>query len=248
MSTAIEVLADVPALTEVAARHFAACARDAIAARGAFHVALSGGSTPRPLFERLAGPERERVEWARVHFWWGDERCVPPDDSSSNYRMAREAMLDALGLHDGQVHRIRGESQDRAGEAARYADELLHRMPVDRGVPVFDLMLQGMGADGHTASLFPTTGKALVRDRMVVTVKPPAYVKPLVERISVTAPVIESAREIHALIAGADKAEILAAVLNGPIDLDARPCGLLRQARGTVRWLLDQAAASKLPK
>jgi 6-phosphogluconolactonase len=248
MSTNLEVFADVPALVEVAARHFARCAREAIAARGAFHVALSGGSTPKPLFARLAGPMRGEIDWSRVHLWWGDERCVPPDAPESNFRMAREAMLDALALPDAQLHRMRGEATDRSAEAARYADELARRLPVEKGVPVFDLMLQGMGADGHTASLFPGTGKALVRDRQVVQVVPPAYVKPAVERISVTAPVIEAAREVHALIAGADKAEMLVKVLQEPIELDVRPIGMLRSARGVVRWLLDQAAAAKLPK
>ena len=247
MSTSMEVLADVPALVDRAAQHFVTCAGAAIAARGVFHVALSGGSTPKPLFQNLAGKYRSQLDWPRVQLWWGDERCVPPDDKDSNFRMAREAMLDALKLPDSQVHRIRGEVADRESEARRYADEL-RALPQENGFPVFDLMLQGMGTDGHTASLFPTTGAALVRDRTMVHVIQPAYVKPPVDRLSVTAPVIQNAREIHALIAGADKAEMLVKVLHEPVELDVRPIGMLRQARGTVRWLLDSAAAAKLPK
>jgi len=248
MSTAIEIHPDGAALAEAAARHFIRCASEAIAARGAFHVALSGGSTPKPMFEKLGGPLRGELDWSHVHLWWGDERCVPPDHVESNFRMVRETLLGAIALPDAQVHRIRGEAPDRLAEAARLADELSHRLPVEGGVPVFDLMLQGMGGDGHTASLFPTTGKALVRDRFAVHVIPPAYVKPQVERISVTAPVIEAAREVHALLAGAEKAEMLEKVMHGPLELDVRPMGILRQARGQVRWLLDQAVAAKLPR
>ena len=246
MSTRIEVVPDVPALVDLEARQLIAVAKAAIAARGAFHLALSGGSTPRPLYQQLSGPRRAELDWSRVHLWWGDERCVPPDAPDSNYRMAKEAMLDALGLPDGQVHRMRGEAADRLAEAARYADELGRRLPVEQGVPVFDLVLLGMGADGHTASLFPTTGKALVRDRAVVHVVPPAYVKPQVERLSLTAPLLQNAREVHALIAGADKAEVLEQVLHGPVQLDVHPMGLLRTAKGSVSWLLDAAAAAKL--
>ena len=248
MSTAIEIHPDAPSLVEAAARELIRSSREAIAARGAFHLALSGGSTPRPLYQKLGGPLRGELDWSRIHLWWGDERCVAPGHADSNFRMVRDALLDALQLPDGQVHRIRGEATDRPAEAARFADELARRLPVEKGVPRFDLMLLGMGGDGHTASLFPTTGKALVRDRFAVHVVPPAYVKPQVERISVTTPVIEAAREIHALIAGADKAEVLEKVMHGPIDLDARPMGILRHVHGQVRWLLDQAAASRLPK
>ena len=248
MSTSMEVFASQAELVDAAVRHIVDAARTAIAERGAFHLALSGGRTPKPIFEKLAGSARGELDWARVHLWFGDERCVPPDHADSNFRMAKLAMLDALALPDGQVHRIRGEAVDRPAEAARYADELLHRLPVEKGVPIFDVMQLGMGTDGHTASLFPTTGKALVRDRAVVHVVPPAYVKPAVERISVTTPVIQLARELHVMMEGADKAETLEKVMHGPIELDVRPLGMVRDARGNVRWLLDQAAAAKLPK
>jgi len=242
----IEVASDPTALAALAGEHLVRCAAEAIAARRAFHLALSGGSTPKPLYRLLGGALRERIDWSRVHLWFGDERCVPPSHEASNFHMVQETLLDALALPDAQLHRIRGEATDRVAEAARYADELLHRLPVHQGVPVFDLMLQGMGGDGHTASLFPTTGKALVRDRAVVHVVPPAYVSPAVDRISVTAPVIQGAREVHVLVAGDEKAQVLEQVIHGPVELDVRPSGLVRGARGTVRWLLDAAAASKL--
>src|SRR6185312_12950547 len=127
-------------LVDAAVRHIADAARAAISARGVFHLALSGGRTPKPIFEKLAGPARNELDWTRVHLWFGDERCVPPDHADSNFRMAKLAMLDALALPDGQVHRIRGEAVDRPAEAARYADELLHRLPVEKGVPIFDVM------------------------------------------------------------------------------------------------------------
>jgi 6-phosphogluconolactonase len=248
MKPQIQIFADVPALVDAAAKQFIACAQAAISARGIFQVALSGGSTPRPLFALLASTHRKALDWEAVRFWWGDERCVPPDHADSNYRMAREALLEPLAVPAMQVARMVGEAPNREGEALRYAGELERALPRDGDAPIFDLMLLGMGADGHTASLFPGTGAVKVRDQVVVRAVPPAYVKPAVDRISVTAPVIEAAREIHALIAGADKAEALVEVLEGTPDLDVRPAGLLRSARGQVRVFVDAAAAARLSR
>ncbi|HET8626616.1 MAG TPA: 6-phosphogluconolactonase, partial [Thermomicrobiales bacterium] len=155
----IHVSPDPTALAEEAARRFVAAARDATAARGRFTVALSGGSTPRTLFRLLAAPPyRDEVDWARVHVGWGDERCVPPDDERSNYRMARETLLDHVPIPAGQIHRIPAEWPDHEAAADAYAATLreVFQLPAAGDEwPRFDLLYLGLGPEGHTASLFP---------------------------------------------------------------------------------------------
>jgi 6-phosphogluconolactonase len=243
----VEVFETPAALTEAAAQATIAAAERSIRARGAFHWALSGGSTPKALYALLASPSRRgEIDWSKVHVWFGDERCYPPDHADSNYRMAREAMLDPLALPAERVHRIRGEAPDRAAEAARFAAEVVAVVPSEGGWPAFDLTLLGMGTDGHTASLFPGTGAALEKGAVALPVMPGAYVKPQVARISLSAPVLQQSREALVLLAGADKAEVLKDVLDGPIRLDERPLQLMRSGKGRVRWMLDRAAAAKL--
>jgi 6-phosphogluconolactonase len=242
----LTVCADAAALTAAATRLTIESAERAIRARGAFHWALSGGSTPKALYGQLASPEvRGQVDWARVHVWFGDERCYPPDHPDSNFHMANQALLSSLGLPSERVHRIRGEAE-RVSEAARFAEEVARALPYQGGWPCFDLVLLGMGGDGHTASLFPTTGAVLEKAAIALPVVPPAYVKPQVARISLSAPVLQQSREVLLLIAGTDKADALQDVLDGPLHLDERPLQLIRAAKGKVRWLVDAAAAAKL--
>ena len=238
---------DLASITAAATQFVIAAAERSIRARGVFHWALCGGSTPKPLYQHLASAEvRSAIDWARVQTWFGDERCCPPDHADSNYRMAREALLDPLALPAERVHRIRGEAPDRVLEAARLAEEVTGSVPAEQGWPCFDFLLLGMGADGHTASLFPGTGAALERAVVALTVMPGAYVKPQMARVSLSAPVIQHAREVLVLIAGADKAEALKDVRDGSLALDHRPLQLLRQATGRVRWLVEAAAAARL--
>jgi 6-phosphogluconolactonase len=239
------VYPDAAAITQAAAPLIVEAAARALRARGVFHWALSGGSTPKALYRHLASAAvRGAIDWGRVHTWFGDERCYPPDHADSNYRMAREALLDPLALPAERVHRIRGEAPDRTLEAARYAEEVTRAVPAEQGWPCFDVVLLGMGPDGHTASLFPGTGAALERAAVALPVMPGPAVKPPVARISLSAPVIQQARELLVLIAGADKAEALRDVRAGPLALDRRPLQLARAAAGQVRWLVDAAAAA----
>jgi 6-phosphogluconolactonase len=241
------VYPDTAAITAAATQLTIDAAERAVRTRGVFHWALSGGSTPKALYQRLASAElRGSIAWDKVHTWFGDERCYAPDHADSNFRMAREALIDPLSLPAERVHRIRGEAPDRALETARFAEEVVRQVPSEGGWPRFDLVLLGMGADGHTASLFPGTGAAAERAVVALPVVPGAYVKPQIPRISLSAPVIQNAREILVLIGGADKAEALKDVLDGPLALDHRPLQLVRQAQGKVRWLLDAAAAARL--
>ena len=230
------VLPDLKAISQAAAERVATLAQT----RDPFTVALSGGSTPRRLYEMLAAPPfRGRVPWGRVHVFWGDERCVPPDHSDSNYRLAREALLDEIPILAENVHRIWGEMPpDQA--AAAYQTELEAVVGVNGRL---DLILLGMGADGHTASLFPGTEALEERERAVVAV----YVERLQAwRVTLTLPVINAARQVLFLVTGAAKAEIVQAVLEGP---EGRfPAQQIRPTAGQLTWLVDVAAASRLTR
>ena len=241
---AVRTFADLDALTRAAADELVAIAATAIAARGRCHVALSGGSTPRRLFQHLAGRPAE-LPWDRIDLWWGDERCVPPDHADSNYGAARALLLEPLGARgpaEARVHRIHGEL-DPGASARAYEDELIAALG---SPPVLDLAIQGMGPDGHTASLFPGS-PALDEDRRYVVANPvrsPLVAGGEATRITLTAPAINAARRIRFLAAGADKAEPLAAVLEGPRDPHRYPSQLI--AGPDVAWLVDTAAAARL--
>ena len=214
---------------------------------GRFSVALSGGNTPREMHALLTHPPYVgQVNWAIVQFYWGDDRCVNPDDPQSNYHMARETLLDALPISPSQVHRIQTELSDPAAAAALYAEELRRDFSLAPGqLPRFDLVYLGMGDDGHTLSLFPHTSALGEDDRLVVA----NYVPKLgVNRITLTAPVVNNAANAAFLIAGPDKAAALAAVLEGPRDPDEYPSQLIHPFHGELYWFVDRAAASRLTR
>jgi len=241
----IRTYPDPAALMDAAAAEFLAIAAEAIARCRRFLVALSGGSTPRGMYERIAARGHEALDWSRVEFLWSDERKVPPTHPDSNYRMTRESLLAPLGTPDNQIHRMRGEADDLEGAAREYETTLatLTGVQPGHGVPQLDLVLLGLGTDGHTASLFADTVALDVRDRWVVR----NYVaKFTTSRLTLTFPVILAAREIRVLVAGADKAPALAGVLTGPWDPDRVPAQRLAQASGNVVWLADRAAAGTL--
>ncbi|MDX2032319.1 MAG: 6-phosphogluconolactonase [Blastocatellia bacterium] len=238
----VEVYADAAELAREAARRFAALAGTFIANRGRFTVALSGGSTPRAMFTLLAAPPfSDALAWRAIHLFWGDERCVPPDHPDSNYRMTRETLLDRVPLPPENVHRIPAEDPDPARAAERYAETLRHAFGED--APRFDLLFLGMGADAHTASLFPGTAALHNNDRIVVA----QYVEKLqAHRLTLTARTINHANNILFLVAGADKAPALQAVLEGPRDIDTFPSQLIAPDAGTLTWMVDEAAAGQL--
>lgn len=215
-------------------------------AHGSFHVALSGGSTPRAFHTLLASPAfKGRISWSHIAFFWGDERFVKPDDPESNYRMARETLLSQVPVNESQVHRIPTEVGDPAAVAAQYEDEIQRDFHLRNGEqPRFDLILLGMGPDGHTASLFPHTGALRAHDRIVVANAVP---KLNTYRITLTAPAINNAANVVFLVAGADKADALAQVLAGPRDAETYPSQLIAPTTGTLTWLVDRAASAKLP-
>jgi len=243
----VRVLADPAALTRAAADLFVTEARAAIDARGRFAVALSGGSTPRALYGLLATEAalRDAIAWDRVHLFWGDERHVPPEHEQSNYRMVREALLDRVRIAPENVHRIAGETSDADAAAQAYQAELRAFFGLAEGdSPRLDLVLLGLGADAHTASLFPGAARTLERRDLVVAhwvESAKAY------RVSLTAPVLNAARTIAFIVSGADKAQAVQQVVDGARDPLRYPAQLIEPADGRLVWLLDRAASSLLP-
>lgn len=225
-------------LAGAAAREFADAATASVADRGRFCVALSGGATPRALHERLTLPPFRKGPWDRTLLFWGDERCVSPRNPRSNYRMARETLLDPLGISAAQVFRMRGEvPPERAGQ--------LYRTLLDKhlgpGIPVFDLIVLGLGDDGHTASLFPGT-RALAETRRAAVAN---WVPHLREwRLTLTYPTINMARRIVFVISGRDKSVVVEKILKKEPGYRKLPASRVRGL--SVVWLLDEEAAEKL--
>jgi 6-phosphogluconolactonase len=238
----VRIYATPRELAAAAAARFVRLAQEAVASRGLFGVALAGGNTPRRVYELLAGDDlRRQVSWRDVHVFFGDERMVPPDHAESNYRMAHEALLSLAPIPPENVHRIEGRG-DAAANAGRYEDEL-RAFFGETDWPRFDLVMLGMGDDGHTASLFPGT-PALAESRAWVA---PNWVEKLgVRRVTLTAPAVNAARHVVFLVSGAGKAARLREVLEGPPDPERLPAQLIRPAAGTLEWLVDEAAASQL--
>jgi 6-phosphogluconolactonase len=236
-----------PEVAAAAAELFAATATAAAEARRVAHIAISGGTTPKAMFALLAdqsAPYFARVPWSKLQIFWVDERCVPPTDSDSNYRMTNEAMLSKVPLVAAQIHRMEGELDPHLA-ASRYEAELKFTFklaPLD--TPIFDLILLGMGDDGHTASLFPHTAALHETTRLVVANHVP---QKDTWRITLTVPVINQARQIVFLIEGAAKTDVLAAVLLGVSNSDTLPSQLIRPESGALTFLLDAASAAKLP-
>jgi 6-phosphogluconolactonase len=204
------VAQDARALNELAAAFLAERAADAVAARGRFVVALAGGSTPAALYTLLASPAwQPRVPWGRTQVFWGDERLVPPDDPRSNGGLAQQALLRHVMVPPEQVHRVPVELGDGDAVAARYESELRACFtPATEDLPRLDLVLLGMGSDGHTASLFPASS-ALSEQRRLVVATPPGTLPPPAERVTFTLPLLNAARAIAFLVSGADKAPAL---------------------------------------
>lgn len=231
-------------LAPATAEYIAETAERALAERGRFSIALSGGSTPRPVYQLLAQPPyRDRIDWSRTHIWWGDERCVPPDDQQSNYRLAREALLDQVPLPASNIHRMRGEIEPTVA-AAEYEQELsayvAHRGEAGAGL---DLVLLGMGDNGHTASLFPNQPAVHEQQRLVVA----EYIAEVsMWRITLTPPAINAAQAVVVLASGEGKAQRLRDVLQGPYDPDRSPVQTVKPGSGELVWMVDRAAASLL--
>lgn len=240
----IRVMATLGDLVGIGADLFLLYAQEAICRHGRFTVALSGGSTPRHLYRRLAKADQVRSIWDKMHLFWGDERHVPPDHPDSNYRMACEELRLNGTVPAAQVHRIPAEDPDPWRAALSYERSLLEFFHLGAGQwPRFDLVLLGLGADGHLASLFPESPALREYERLAIAdwrADRAAY------RITLTAPVFNAAASILFLVSGTEKAQVLQKTLEGAYHPEGCPAQLIRPARGRVLWLVDAGAASLL--
>ncbi len=241
----ILIVANPGELSLRAADEFVRLAGEAVQAKGFFTAALSGGSTPRGLYTALSSdPYCKRVPWQEVHLFWGDERCVPPDHLDSNYRMIRELLLDKVPVPKGNVHRMPAEQEDHLHAAMEYEQLIRSFFHTEAGgVPCFDLIVLGMGEDGHTASLFPWTSALEETNRFVSA----NYVEKLgAYRLTLTVPLINQAAEVLFLISGESKASVLRDVLEGEYRPQRFPSQLIRPVNGRLLFIVDRMAASKL--
>lgn len=237
----IKVVPDAKAVAEEAARRVVEAQRDAVARNGSFSIALSGGSTPKALYALLAdekGPYRAQIHWDKWHVFFGDERGVPPDHKDSNFRMATEALLSKVPIPEAQVYRMEGE-RDANAAAIDYGRMLKEKF----GGGGLDVVLLGMGGDGHTASIFPHTEATREREHRVVGYFAKVSTTGESWRITMTAPFINRAGLILVLLAGGDKAPRVQEVLEGPRDPERLPIQLIEPARGHMAWIMDVAAA-----
>jgi 6-phosphogluconolactonase len=250
-TTSVEIFPDVAALTAAAGERFVRVAQDAVARRGVFTVALSGGSTPKGLYTLMAKDKNlcGDIPWSKIHFFFGDERQVPPDQADSNFHMVNQAMFQRLAPGLTHIHRILGEFADAAEAASRYEVDMRdffesHGL-VEAGFPRFDLIFLGMGSEGHTASLFPESLALQETHRWVVA----NWVEKFkAHRITMTFPVLNNAAEVVLLVAGVAKAPIVVEVLERTATTPRYPVQRVKPCNGTKCWMLDKAAASQLAK
>ena len=238
----VVVASDLETLSQQAAHYIVQTATAAVARDDRCTLALAGGTTPRRTYELLAGPPlRDAMPWERLHLFWGDERCVPPDHADSNYRLVHEALLAHVPIPARNVHRVPTEAGTPAAIAAHYERTLrgVFALEVD-AVPRFDLILLGMGDDGHTASLFPESPALNEQTRWAVA-NPVEKLKTV--RLTLTAPALNHAAHVLFIVTGAAKRQRLQEVIGGPEDSRRLPARLIRPARGAPEWYVDRAAA-----
>jgi 6-phosphogluconolactonase len=227
------------ALADAVARHIVTCAANAVATTGRFTIALSGGSTPKAAYSRLATRDsRLDLDWRVTHILWGDERCVPPDDPRSNYRMAKEALLDRVPIPARQIHRIRGEG-DPEKAASEYEREIRRLL----GGRSLDLVLLGLGEDGHTASLFPGQPSVRETSRWVMAVPAPDG---KLWRVTLTPVILNAAHNVTFIVSGTSKAARLQQIIEGPFTPDLLPAQAIHPTNGKLTWMVDEAAAGQL--
>jgi 6-phosphogluconolactonase len=239
-------IVDTEALSRTAAKVIVRYIKEKIDVKDFFTLVLSGGSTPENTFSLLASDEtfRSQIPWERIHFFWGDERHVPPDSTESNYRMANKAMLSRVPVPVENIHRIKSENPDANEAAEQYEEELHNFFKIKHGqLPRFDCVLLGMGTDGHTASLFPGTEAMYEKSRLVVATGVKQF---QTYRITLTLPVLNDADFVMFLVNGNEKAEILKKVIEGKGLPTPLPAQLIRPTHGKLLWLVDKAAANQL--
>lgn len=244
MTTELRIFDDLEQLSQYAAKLFAQQAEKSISERGQFLVALNGGSTPTRLFQQLSTDYRDKIDWSKTHFFWGDERSVSPDDPDSSFGQARELLLSHVPIPDSNIHRIKGELGP-AEAAKEYSVTLKDFGAPPLNWPHFDLVYLGMGEDGHTASLFPGSTVNVSESTIPVTAH---YQDRPANRVSLTPIVFNSARKVAFMATGEKKANTLAEVLSDRYNPEQYPAQRINPKDGELIWLVDEAAASKLPR
>ena len=239
----VAIYPDLDTISQQAAAYIVRIARESVVTRGRFTIALSGGSTPRKLYGLLASePYNSQIDWELVDIFWSDERCVPPDHPESNYFMAQEVLLSRISIPVAQVHRMPADQFNRDAASLTYTQEMQRAFSTN-GIPDFDLLQLGLGPEGHTASLFPHQPSLHERERLVMPVTVP---KPPPDRLTFTPPILNAARNVLFLATGADKADALHAVIEGPFNPDEYPAQIVRPPNGEVTWMVDSAIAQKI--
>jgi 6-phosphogluconolactonase len=222
------------------AKEFSSYLADFVATKETVHIALSGGSTPKIVFDRLASDYAAKIDWSKIHFYWGDERCVPPTDEQSNYKMTVDHLFSKITMPEEHIHRVLGENNP-TGEAMRYANLLEINLDRVDGIPQFDLVILGMGDDGHTASIFPhEIALWHAEDHCVVATHPDSGQ----ERVSINGKVINKSKEVAFLVTGESKADKVAEIINKTGDHKSYPASLVNPESGNLVWFLDHSAAS----
>jgi len=244
INAAVDVCDSPIDLAETAAEYFAEYARQEISAKGSFSVALAGGSTPQLLYECLASdPFKEKIDWNAVHVFWSDERYVPADHQDSNYLMARRAILENVAIPDNQIHRFQTELTPELA-AEMYEDIIREKIPLSKtGIPRFDLILLGIGSDGHTASLFPNTEALKENQRLVISNRISSQ---QVERLTFAVTLINTASRILILAAGKGKSRIIQKLFETHLGESIFPVQLVKPLSGNIIWLLDSEAAGRI--
>jgi 6-phosphogluconolactonase len=238
----IQVLSDLDAISHKAAEIFLNLSTNSLPAKESFAVALSGGSTPRRFYRLLgSAPYRNQVGWRRIHFFWADERCVPREHEESNFKTVYDAFLSRVPVPEANIHRIRGEKSP--DEAAREYDGAIKAFRGGTEIPVFDLIILGMGEDGHTASLFPGSEALREKKRLAVPVYKGGQE---VHRVTLTLPILNNAFQVLFLVSGQSKSKVLSEILEGGEKRSGYPAGLVAPAHGKITWLIDREAAEKL--
>jgi 6-phosphogluconolactonase len=207
-----------------------------------FNLVLSGGSTPKYLFRYLSNYYHDKIQWNKINFFWSDERCVPPDSDESNYKMAFENLLSKVGIPQQNIFRIRGEDNP-VDEAGRYSEVIRKNVKIEKGMPVLDLVMLGIGEDGHTASIFPDQLQLLNDDKIYSDSVQPVTGQ---RRITITGKVINCARNIVFIVTGKSKSKIAADIVNNKSDSGKYPASFVKPVKGKLIWLLDRQAASLL--
>lgn len=227
---------------ELLAESFSAYFADEVAKSSKYNIALSGGSTPKIIFKILAEDYSNKIEWHKVHFYWGDERCVSPDSDESNYKMTKEILLNEIKIPEHNIHRIKGEAEPRE-EAIRYSNEILDSLPVKNNLPCFDFIMLGLGEDGHTASIFPDHLDLFQSDKICEAVQHPTTHQ---NRITITGNVINNARAAAFFVTGKEKSSIVEKIVSNSPDSNLYPSSYVKIKNGLLFWYLDNESSSLL--